>query len=53
MKYDVCVFGGCSLDMMFYQKPDGTYEENPEIIVLEGKALIRLLLLLELELKQQ
>jgi len=37
MKHNVCVFGGCSLDMMFYQKTDGTYDENPEMIVPGGK----------------
>lgn len=37
MKYDVCVFGGCSLDMMYYQKADGTYDENPEMRVPGGK----------------
>ena len=37
MKYDVCVFGGCALDMMFYQKIDGTYEEQTELKVPGGK----------------
>lgn len=37
MKYDVCVFGGCSLDMMFYQKADGTYDNYPEMKVPGGK----------------
>jgi len=37
MKYDVCVFGGCALDMMFYQKPDGSYEDYPEMRVPGGK----------------
>jgi len=37
VKYDVCVFGGCALDMMFYQKPDGTYDKSPEIRVPGGK----------------
>ena len=26
MKYDVCIFGGCSVDLMFYEKEDGTYQ---------------------------
>lgn len=37
MKYDVCVFGGCSLDQMFYQKTDGSYSDIPEISVPGGK----------------
>ena len=37
MKYDVCVFGGCSLDRMFYQKEDGTYSDMPDIEVPGGK----------------
>ena len=37
MKYDVCVLGGCSLDMMFYQKVDGTYSEYPDMRVPGGK----------------
>lgn len=37
MKYDVCVLGGCSLDMMFYQKVDGTYDDAPEMKVPGGK----------------
>lgn len=37
MKYDVCVFGGCSIDMMFYQMADGTYNEEPEMKVPGGK----------------
>lgn len=37
MKYDVCVFGGCSLDQMFYQKTDGTYSNIPEMSVPGGK----------------
>ena len=28
MKYDVCVFGGCSLDMTFYAASDGKYPEE-------------------------
>ena len=37
MKYDVCVFGGCSLDMIYYQQPDGSYRENPDMKVPGGK----------------
>lgn len=37
MKYDVCVFGGSSLDMMFYQKEDGTYNNIPDMKVPGGK----------------
>ena len=25
MKYDICIFGGCSVDLMFYEKEDGNY----------------------------
>ncbi len=37
MKYDVCVFGGCSLDRIFYQKIDGTYNEQADTIAPGGK----------------
>ena len=37
MKYDVCVVGGASLDRMYYQKSDGTYNNNPDIIFPGGK----------------
>ncbi len=37
MKYDVCVLGGCSLDIMFYQKVDGTYSKYPDMKVPGGK----------------
>lgn len=37
MKYDVCVFGGCSLDQTFFEKIDGTYSENPDVIAPGGK----------------
>jgi len=37
MKYDICVLGGCSLDRMFYQNTDGTYNTNPSIQVPGGK----------------
>ena len=30
MKYDVCVFGGCALDLIYYQKDDGTYSSQPD-----------------------
>lgn len=36
-KYDICVFGGCSLDMTFFQKEDGTYNLEPDICVPGGK----------------
>lgn len=38
MKYDICVFGGCSLDMMFYGQEDGTFRETPDKVVPGGKA---------------
>ena len=37
MKYDICVVGGCSVDQMFYQQIDGTYNETPDMIVPGGK----------------
>ncbi len=36
-KYDVCVFGGCSIDKMFYQKDDGSYDAIPSILIPGGK----------------
>lgn len=36
-KYDVCVFGGCSLDMTFFQNEDGTYNVEPDICMPGGK----------------
>lgn len=36
-KYDICVFGGCSLDMTFFQKEDGTYNFEPDICMPGGK----------------
>ena len=38
MKYDICIFGGCSVDLMFYEKEDGTYNKSPDKIVPGGKA---------------
>lgn len=38
MKYDVCVLGGCSVDLMYYEKKDGTYNKSPDKIVPGGKA---------------
>lgn len=38
MKYDICIFGGCSVDLMFYEKEDRTYNTNPDKIVPGGKA---------------
>ena len=37
MKYDVCVFGGCSLDQTFFQNMDGSYDEMPNSIAPGGK----------------
>lgn len=36
-KIDVCVFGGCSLDMTFFQKEDGNYNTLPDICEPGGK----------------
>lgn len=38
MKYDICIFGGSSVDFMFYEKEDGTYNKTPDKIVPGGKA---------------
>lgn len=38
MNYDVCIFGGCSVDLMYYEKEDGTYNKSPDKIVPGGKA---------------
>lgn len=38
MKYDICVFGGCSLDMTFYANLDGSYNSEPSIMAPGGKA---------------
>lgn len=36
-KYDICVLGGCSLDMTFFQKEDGSYNSEPDICMPGGK----------------
>lgn len=35
--FDVCVFGGCSLDMTFFQKSNGAYDNTPDLKVPGGK----------------
>lgn len=37
MKYDVCVFGGSSIDQTFFQKDDGNFSELPDIVSFGGK----------------
>lgn len=37
MKFDICVLGGCSLDLIYYQNNDGTYENVPNKCVPGGK----------------
>lgn len=37
MKYDICVFGGCSIDQTFYANEYGEYNDIPDIIVPGGK----------------
>lgn len=37
MKYDICVFGGCSLDQTFFQNVDGSYDKVPNSIAPGGK----------------
>ncbi len=36
--YDICVFGGCALDSMYYQNEDGTYPDEASINIPGGKA---------------
>lgn len=38
MFYDVCVLGGCSIDLMYYQKEDGTYGKSADKAAFGGKA---------------
>lgn len=37
MKYDICVFGACSLDLTFFADMNGNYSENPDVIAPGGK----------------
>ena len=37
MKYDICVFGGCSLDQTYFQNVDGSFESVPNNIAPGGK----------------
>lgn len=37
LKYDVCVFGGCSIDMMFYENEKGKFSKKPDKIIPGGK----------------
>ena len=37
MKYDVCVFGGCSLDQTYYADKNGNYKQEPDVISPGGK----------------
>ena len=36
-KYDICVFGGCSMDMTFFQNEDLSYNNKPDISLAGGK----------------
>lgn len=36
-KYDICVFGGCSLDMTYFQKEDGSFNNEADLVVPGGK----------------
>lgn len=38
MKYDVCVFGPCSLDETYFEKVDGTFNGKPDMSAPGGKA---------------
>ena len=37
MKYDICVFGGCAIDQMYYKDEEGKIPENPMLILPGGK----------------
>ena len=37
MKYDICVFGGCALDQMYYKDEFGNVGESPSLLVPGGK----------------
>ena len=37
MKYDVCVFGGCALDQMYYKNELGEIPKMPSLLVPGGK----------------
>ena len=37
MKFDICVFGGCSLDATYFQKSDLSYADEADIIEPGGK----------------
>ena len=37
MKYDVCVFGGCSLDLTYFADINGNYRRDPDVIAPGGK----------------
>lgn len=37
MKYDICVFGGCALDQMYYKDEKGNGGESPSLLVPGGK----------------
>ena len=36
-QYDITVFGGCSVDLMYYQLEDNTYPDEPKSFVPGGK----------------
>ena len=37
MNYDICVFGGCSIDRIFYANEKGEYPDKPDVLVAGGK----------------
>jgi len=37
MKYDICVFGGCALDQMYYKDEFGQIPKQPSLLVPGGK----------------
>ena len=37
MKYDICVFGGCAIDKLYYKNKNGEIPSNPSLILPGGK----------------
>lgn len=37
MRYDICVFGGCSLDQFYYKNEKGEIPVNPSLVLPGGK----------------
>ena len=37
MKYDICVFGGCAIDKLYYKNKNGEINSNHSLILPGGK----------------